>query len=530
MMLKSYWKLGAVSLAAMLAAGSARAQSTSGGADQATQAQIRSLEQQLQELKKKVDSSASKAAAAYAAAPPPKSPASPPSAVAKMSAGNRPSICTPDGLNCIAITGRLHLDVGGYSYSPNTAATTPQQLDNGVNARRARLGVLGTFMGDWNYGFVYDFGGSSDGFGGAAAGSLPGGGTSGIEIASLSYTGFKPFGGTLAIEGGYMDTLYTLDESTSSNDIMFMERASPGIVASNIAAGDFRSAAGARWYNDWLWVGSYVTGPTSGAIHSGSSTTPAATTEQAGGFARAVLQYTAAKDVTFHIGGSGEFLFSPPHNIIANTYTLTLSDRPELRIDPTTILTTGTLANVKHASVYSVEAATSYGPFYAQGEYFWYSVDRLDSTGFPNINFNGGYVEASWVLTGETHTYNAANAAYNGVIPANPVTPFLSGVSPSPMPVKAPVPASYGGWGAWEIAARYSVVDLNDRFGFAAPDGVAGGKQTVYTAGLNWYVNRNIRFMFNYLHGIIDKQASPTVTTDVGAKFDAVAMRMQVAF
>jgi phosphate-selective porin OprO and OprP len=42
-------------------------------------------------------------------------------------------------------------------------------------------------MGDWNYGLVYDFGGSSDGFGGTAPGSLPGGGTSGIQNAYLSY-------------------------------------------------------------------------------------------------------------------------------------------------------------------------------------------------------------------------------------------------------------------------------------------------------------------------------------------------------
>jgi hypothetical protein len=37
------------------------------------------------------------------------------------------------------------------------------------------------------------FGGSSDGFGGTAPGSLPGGGTSGVENAYLSYTGLKPF-------------------------------------------------------------------------------------------------------------------------------------------------------------------------------------------------------------------------------------------------------------------------------------------------------------------------------------------------
>ncbi len=49
-----------------------------------------------------------------------------------------------------------------------------------------------------------------------------------------------------------MDMPYTLDEATSSNDILFMERASSGIIAQNIAAGDFRSTIGARWYNDTI--------------------------------------------------------------------------------------------------------------------------------------------------------------------------------------------------------------------------------------------------------------------------------------
>jgi phosphate-selective porin OprO/OprP len=56
--------------------------------------------------------------------------------------------------------------------------------------------------------------------------------------------------------------------------------------------------------------------------------------------------------------------------------------------------------------------------------------------------------------------------AYSGVVPDNPFS------------------WAKGGWGAWEIAGRYSVIDLNDRLGFV--DGVAGGKQTIYTAGLNW--------------------------------------------
>jgi phosphate-selective porin OprO/OprP len=36
--------------------------------------------------------------------------------------------------------------------------------------------------------------------------------------------------------------------------------------------------------------------------------------------------------------------------------------------------------------------------------------------------------------------------------------------------------------------------------------------------------------MFNYLHGNIDKQASAISTVDAGARFDAAAMRMQIAF
>ena len=82
---------------------------------------------------------------------------------------------------------------------------------------------------------------SSDGFAGTASsgvGLLPGGGTSGIETASLSYEGLKPF----AIEGGYGSLPWTLDQATPSRDLVFIGRASSSNVATGIAAGDFRSA------------------------------------------------------------------------------------------------------------------------------------------------------------------------------------------------------------------------------------------------------------------------------------------------
>jgi phosphate-selective porin OprO/OprP len=508
-----------------LAAGQAPAQSASSNDTEisALKQQLRMMEQKLDRLQKQTAANTTAAANAKAeakvgsanAAYPVKGPLTPSDVVVKMP-NNRPTICTADDQNCISITSRLHIDVGGYNYRPNTTATTPQRLDDGVNARRARIGLVGKFMGDWNYALIYDFAGSSDGFagtasaGGTAVGFLPGGGLSGIENAYLSYTGFKPFGGKLAIEGGYMDLPYTMDESMSSNDILFMERSSAQVIAVNIAAGDIRSTVGARWYNDRFWIGAYATGPVGGAIHSASSVNPNGTSEQAGAVARAAGQVVSGKDYSLHLGADAEFLISPPKNQITSAQTLTLSDRLELRIDPTAIVSTGALAGVSGAQVYSVEAAGTYGPLFFQGEYYWYSVDRGAIPGLTSVKFDGGYAQASYALTGETRTYNSASAAYNGIQPANPFS--LAG----------------GGWGAWEIAGRISTIDLNDQL--ATANGVAGGRQTIYTAGLNWYVNNNVRFMFNYLHGDITKQVSATNTGDVGAKFDAVAMRTQIAF
>jgi phosphate-selective porin OprO/OprP len=520
--------MAAISLMAVFVTSQASAQSASADAEiAALKQQLRLMEQKLDKLQKQTSANTAAAATANAkadakvnvanakAAYPIKGPIAPSEAVVTMP-GNRPTICTDDGRNCVAITSRVHFDAGGYNYRPNTAATTPQHLDDGVNLRRARIGVIGKFMGDWDYALIYDFGGSSDGFGGTASaggtavGFLPGGGVSGVENAYLSYTGIKPFGGKLAIEGGVMDLPYTLDEAMSSNNIPFMERASSGIIAQNIAASDFRSTVGARWYTDRFWAGAYATGPTTGAVHSASSINPPGTTEQFGAVARAAGQIVSGKDYSLHIGADAEWLIEPPHNLIAGTQTLTLNDRPELRIDPTTLISTGAIADVSGAQVYSAEAAATYGPLFFQGEYFWFNVDRNAFGPLPSLRFQGGYAEAAYALTGETRRYNAPSASYGGISPANPFS--LSG----------------GGWGAWEIAGRYSTMDLNDQL--ATANGVAGGRQTIYTLALNWYVNDNVRFMFNYLHGDITKQISPTNFGDAGAKFDAFAMRTQIAY
>lgn len=84
-----------------------------------------------------------------------------------------------------------------------------------------------------------------------------------------------------------------------------------------------------------------------------------------------------------------------------------------------------------------------------------------------------------------------------------------------------------GGWGAWEIAARYSNIDLDFRpLTSAALGGVVGGVQDVWTIGLNWYPTNAIKFQLNYSDIHVNHVNAPT--TDISS--DAIALRTQVQF
>lgn len=406
-----------------------------------------------------------------------------------------------DGRYSIGLTGDIQFDTGGdVGFQPDSRVVGPQALSTGINARRARIGVAGVAAGDWGYALVYDAGNSSDQT------------AKGIETAQIIYGGLKG----AAFEVGYSNTYFTLDQATGSNDTLFMERASPSNIATNLNAGDARANAGARFFGDRYWIGGYVTGPASGDSHT-------LTGERFGAFQRVAVQALKGSDYSLHLGVGVDELLRAPNSGNGTAYAISLSDQPELRIDPTTFLNTGTLGTLANpvtgAYVVDVETAATYRNFFWQGEYYHYQIDRQ---GLATAAFDGAYGQVSWTLTGEQHKYNPQSAAYFRIAPAHPFS------------------LADGGLGAWELAARVSYVDLDSNFrsGEALtgqPAAVDGGVQRAYAFGVNWYPNDLIRFLLDFEHVDYEKANGTAVKgaalgVPVGAKIDSIALRAQVAY
>ncbi len=419
------------------------------------------------------------------------------------SATHRFAMTSPDGAWSIAPTGRIHFDIGGFlnqkaegTTGPGTAAGG--KLSSAINARRARLGATGKAMGDFTYTLILDAGGGA------------GDSTASINEARFGYTGIR----NTILEVGYGSQYFTLEEATSSNDIMFIERSTPTTLATNFNSGDPRGAAGFRtWEGNW-WFGAYLTSSAPNVTHS-------LTNRGFGAYERFTYQPIQTELMSLHVGIGAAQVFQIPNSGPNTAASFTMSDRPENRIDGTSVLSTGALGTVANpvtgVQVYDFETAATYGSLFYQGEYFRYVVQRRDK---PKAQFDGAYAQVSYTVGGR-RIYIPAAGAYSGV---NPVTPF----SPKT-----------GGMGAFEFAARISYADLVDHYNSSLtaatqPFMVNGGRQTSYTAALNWFWNSNMLVKLNYIHTNIDKASPVTATnplpTGAGLTLDAVVVRFQAMF
>lgn len=444
----------------------------------------------------------------------------------------RPTFATADGRFSASIRAVAMID--GALYDQDAAGPLATDLRRGAGAgdtarardlnagttvRRARIGVEGKAFGDFAYNILYEVGGS----GTEDAGH--------IQEAWVQYNGFKP----LALRIGAFEPQVGLAANSSTSGMPFLERPAAAEAARSLAAGDYRSAiqlsASGDWGSDsgfgayWMAAGA-VTGNTASVINASGSSTAQPYDEQLGYTGRFTVAPYSGADWLTHFGVNGSYVarptdaLGPDAALTATRYPVQFRDRPELRVDATRLIDTGSF-NAQHASTLGVEAAFQKGPFYIEGEYQKLSVERLGGV-LSDPDFDGFYVQGSWILTGEARRYNTTNGVFD---------------APS---VKFPFNPSAGTWGAIELAARYSTLNLNYNEGAAgtapAADAVRGGEQTVMDVGVNWYLNSVVRLMVHGQSVEIDRLSPNAVTfntplgAQIGQKYKALAARMQFAF
>jgi phosphate-selective porin OprO/OprP len=408
----------------------------------------------------------------------------------------RPTIATADGRASLAIGGLTQFDMGGYFQHPNQNTQFPN-LNNGVNLRRGRLYFIGTFD-DFRFQITPEFGDRPDG-------------APTIFEANFNYTGIKP----LTFTVGYFHPFVSLDDATFPGNTLFLERPSIVNIERSVAAGITRASLGANAITEDYFASAYLTGPLYG-----SQRPTLLNGEQVGAAGRFAARPYYDKDWNLHAEFSGQMAFHP--NVIASgtpgvsRTTLTLADQPELEIDFNPLVSTGPLS-ARSANAYGGGLAASWRNFLLAGEFYQIGVNQAKLPGMPapRLGFNGGYIDAAWVITGEPIPYDITRAAW-----AKPK-------------VDDPFSLGEGGIGAWEIAARYSSVDLNSNVVPGVPQtttgGIFGGRQQIASLALSWYPNDWLRFILQLQHADVNK-LNPSGKIQIGQSFETLAARAQATW
>ena len=436
--------------------------------------------------------------------------AAPPAAVAAAKGidvgfpGGRPTISTSDGRMSFAIGTQVQWDAGTYFQNPLPTTQFPQ-LNSGTNLRRGRIFFVGRYD-DFTLNITPDFGGSPDGVNTNQT----------LYEANLNFTGFKPVTATV----GYFKPWFSLYDSQSSNDFLLLERPSIIEISRNVAAGDARASGGVKASTDRYFASFYGTGAPYGA-----QTNALLNGEQVGVVGRLAGRPYYDQDWNVHLDFSGEYVFHPNINANGtagvNRTTFNLQDRPEDRAaDFNRLISTGNLS-ISDVNVYGGEAAVNWRNLLLQGGYYRIgeTQSKLPGQPAPGLNFNGGYVEAGWNITGEPFRYNVGAAAFARPKVADPFIIDENGFSP--------------GVGAWQLGARWSVMNLNSNVApgvsQSVTGGVFGGYQQIFGAALSWYPNDWVRFYLQFQYSQVNKLNS-TGTAQIGQKFETLAGRFQVAF
>jgi phosphate-selective porin OprO/OprP len=303
---------------------------------------------------------------------------------------------------------------------------------------------------------------------------------------------------------GILEPVFAGELTTSSSALLFLERPEIDNIASDsFGAGDPRRGIEIGWSKqDTFWAGDNlaITGSFTGARGATPAGHGPGGDEQSQILGRISDRVWSDGISNLQFGFNFSKVLYSGNAAGGGAQAINLQDRPQARVDGTRLISTGNIA-AKTADMWSVDMQSNFENFYLAGEYSRFNIDRQCGTLTGGVcaggssqtvadhpSFEGWYVEGTWILTGETKPYTAQ--AINNEV----------GGFGNPVPSR-PFSLDGDSWGAWEIAARYSDTNLNyNPFQLANSSqlaGITGGDERIITLGINWYLNRNVKFQVN---------------------------------
>ena len=336
----------------------------------------------------------------------------------------------------LQIGGRIQTDWATYDEESGVgrALGLTDDIGSGTEFRRARVFMRGQVAENVKFRAEYDFAGGDTDF----------------NDVYLQFTDV-PFANTVTV--GHFKEPFSLEELTSANFLTFMERGLPNAFAPARNSGIMLN--GNLWEESVTWaIGGFRQTDDFGDGFGDSDYNVSAR------LTGSPVYRDEGREV-LHLGLSGSYrsLSNEP---------VAFASEPESNLGPD-YLDTGDIAS-DSVWMLNPELAYVHGPFSLQAEYMFSSVDANSGS---DPEFGGYYAYLSYFLTGEHRNYSRSNAAFGRV---RPKQNFKRG----------------GGPGAWEVAARYSHIDLDD-------EAISGGELADWTVALNWYLNPFTRLMFNYI-------------------------------
>jgi phosphate-selective porin OprO/OprP len=414
--------------------------------------------------------------------------------------GDKQIVKSGSSKSTMVISGRVHFDAWGFDdRSPNIGffenpndSSEPsvggEDPDNRLGFRRLRFGVKGKIRDNMQYKIEME---------------LAGGNRSEFRDAYLGWNDL-PYLQTVLL--GNQKRPYGLDHLNSSRYNVFLER--PFVIEANNQDARRLGLASYGVSDNQAWNWRYGVYNQENVQATGNYSGDHLQLEFAGRLANTIWYDEISGGRGYaHWAISGTHADSTPGPDNEARW----RTRPEARSIASWI-NTGFVAGADHFEQLGWEGVVNVGALQVVGEYqsVW-----LDRDGFADTNWQGGYVYASYFLTGEHMPWDRKSGTLARPVPFQNfwVVDRCDGCRDA-------------GWGAWQIAARYSVADYTDQ-------DVFGGEGESFTFGLNWYWNANARMQFNYINGEIknrDVDDNPAVVDARSGSYDIYGARFMVDF